>query len=257
MAKQVKKVAKKTASAAKPSKGAPAKAKAKATKAKAVKPKAVKPKAVKPKAVKPKAVKPKAIKPKAPAKKASTPKAAQPKGAKAKAGPKGGTTKASKPQRVKPTVVQPQLVPVEAVTVETAPTAAVKPAAQDVNMSFAIEAARLAHDDKCTDVVLMDVRGLSQVTDYIIVGSGSSERQMRSVLDHIQDLGATRGFNVFRTNKDDRALWLLADFVHVVVHLFEPATRAHYDLEMLWGDAPRIEWERPDQMNRDRAGLKA
>ena len=40
-----------------------------------------------------------------------------------------------------------------------------------------------------------------------------------------------------------------------MVHLFEPTTRAHYDIEMLWGDAPRMEWERPDQIDRDRAGL--
>lgn len=239
MAKQVKKVAKKTASAAKPSKGAPAKA----AKAKAATPKKVTPKAPAKKAATAKATKPKATKPKV----------AKPKAAKAKAGP----SKVSKPKGVMTAEAKPIPSPVEAAIVETAPAVAAKPVTQDVNMAFAIDAARLAHDDKCTDVVLMDVRGLSQVTDYIIVGSGSSERQMRSVLDHIQDLGATRGFNVFRTNKDERALWLLADFVHVVVHLFEPATRAHYDLEMLWGDAPRVEWERPDQMNRDRAGLKA
>lgn len=234
MAKQVKKVAKKTASAAKPSKGAPAKA----AKAKAATPKKVTPKAPAKKAATAKATKPKVTKPKV---------------AKAKAGP----SKVSKPKGVMTAETKPIPSPVEAAIVETAPAVAAKPVTQDVSMAFAIDAARLAHDDKCTDVVLMDVRGLSQVTDYIIVGSGSSERQMRSVLDHIQDLGATRGFNVFRTNKDERALWLLADFVHVVVHLFEPATRAHYDLEMLWGDAPRVEWERPDQMNRDRAGLKA
>ena len=244
MAKQVKKVAKKTASAAKPSKGAPAKA----AKAKAATPKKVTPKAPAKKAATAKATKPKATKPKV-----AKPKAAKPKAAKAKAGP----SKVSKPKGVMIAEAKPIPSPVEVAIVETAPAVAAKPVTQDVNMAFAIDAARLAHDDKCTDVVLMDVRGLSQVTDYIIVGSGSSERQMRSVLDHIQDLGATRGFNVFRTNKDERALWLLADFVHVVVHLFEPATRAHYDLEMLWGDAPRVEWERPDQMNRDRAGLKA
>lgn len=244
MAKQVKKVAKKTASAAKPSKGAPAKAaKAKAAKAKAATPKKVTPKAPVKKAATAKATKPKVTKPKV----------AKPKAAKAKAGP----SKVSKPKGVMTSETKPIASPVEAEIVETAPAVAAKPVTQDVNLAFAIDAARLAHDDKCTDVVLMDVRGLSQVTDYIIVGSGSSERQMRSVLDHIQDLGATRGFNVFRTNKDERALWLLADFVHVVVHLFEPATRSHYDLEMLWGDAPRVEWERPDQMNRDRAGLKA
>jgi ribosome-associated protein len=135
-----------------------------------------------------------------------------------------------------------------------APTTAAKdPGSQ----AFAIEAARLVRDDKCEDVVLLDVRGLSQVTDFIIIGSGTSDRQMHSVLRHVEELGKGRDMPAFRSSEDDRSTWLLIDFVDVVVHLFEPNTRAHYDLEMLWGDAPRLEWERPDQVQRDRAGLNA
>ncbi len=130
-------------------------------------------------------------------------------------------------------------------------------AASDETLVFAIEAARLVRDDKCEDVTLLDVRELSQVTDYIIVASGSSDRQMHSVLRHVEELGKGRNMPSFRSNADDRSTWLLIDFVDVVVHLFEPNTRAHYDLEMLWGDAPRIQWERPDQLPRDRAGLNA
>jgi ribosome-associated protein len=122
-------------------------------------------------------------------------------------------------------------------------------------LAFAMEAARLVRDDNCDDVVLLDVRKTSHVSDYIVVASGSSDRQMRSVLEHVEKLGAERGFKAFRTSRDDRATWLLADFVDVVVHLFEPTTRSHYDIEMLWGDAPRVEWQRSDQLERDRAGL--
>ncbi len=136
----------------------------------------------------------------------------------------------------------------------TKPSDPVRPANDDT-LAFAIDAARLLHDDKCEEVVLLDVRALSQVSDYIIVGSGTSDRQMRSSLDDAIEMGEKRGHTAFRTNKDERATWLLADFVDIVIHLFEPNTRAHYDLEMLWGDAPRIEWQRQDQMNRDRAGL--
>jgi ribosome-associated protein len=131
------------------------------------------------------------------------------------------------------------------------------PTTSPETLAFAIEAARLVRDDKCEDVTLLDVRDLSQVTDYIIVASGSSDRQMHSVLRHVEELGKGRNMPSFRSNADDRSTWLLIDFVDVVVHLFEPNTRAHYDLEMLWGDAPRIEWERPDQLPRDRAGLNA
>lgn len=137
--------------------------------------------------------------------------------------------------------------------VEDAP--ASPPARNPEGLAFAIEAARLVRDDKCEDVTLLDVRELSQVSDFLIVASGTSDRQMHSVLRHIEELGKDRGMQSVRSNADDRSTWLLLDFVDLVVHLFEPNTRAHYDLEMLWGDAPRIEWERPDQLPRDRAGL--
>jgi ribosome-associated protein len=112
--------------------------------------------------------------------------------------------------------------------------------------AFAIEAARLLHDDKCEEIVLLDVRELSQVTDFIVIATGTSERQMRSVLGHVEDLGARSGFSAYRASADERSTWLLADFVDVVVHVFEPSTRAHYDLEMLWGDAPRLSWQRAE-----------
>lgn len=131
------------------------------------------------------------------------------------------------------------------------------PPPTDLAREFAIDAARLLHDDKCTEIVVLDVRGTSQVSDYIVIGTGTSDRQMRSVLSHAEQLGSSRGFAPWRMEADPGGRWLLMDSVDVVVHLFEPNTRAHYDLEMLWGDAPRVAWERPDQMPRDRAGLHA
>jgi ribosome-associated protein len=122
---------------------------------------------------------------------------------------------------------------------------------------FSIEAARLLADDKCENVLVLDVREFSQVTDFMIIATGTSERQMRSVLANVEELGRERGYPAFRSSDDARATWLLADFVDVVVHIFEPNTRAHYDLEMLWGDAPHVAWERPGEAARNRAGLKA
>jgi ribosome-associated protein len=127
----------------------------------------------------------------------------------------------------------------------------------DPARGFAVDAARLLHDDKCTEVVLLDVRGLSQVTNYIVIGSGTSDRQMRSVIQHVEELGRERGYPAWRSDTDSGGRWMLLDCVDVVVHVFEPSTRAHYDLEMLWGDAPRVAWERPDQENRDRAKIRS
>jgi ribosome-associated protein len=113
--------------------------------------------------------------------------------------------------------------------------------------TLAIELARLFHDDKCTQVTVLDVRGLSPVTNYLVIGTGTSERQMRSVLDHAVDLTASLGVEPYRVTKDAGAHWLIADFIDVVAHLFEPNTRSHYDLEMLWGDAREVHWQRPGQ----------
>lgn len=119
--------------------------------------------------------------------------------------------------------------------------------------AFAIEAARLLEDDKCTDIVVLDARAQSQMTDFIVIASGTSERQMRSVLSHVEELGEGQSFRAFRSSTDERATWLLADFVDVVVHVFEPNTRAFYDLEMLWGDAPRVRWQRKRTATRTAA----
>lgn len=107
---------------------------------------------------------------------------------------------------------------------------------------LAIECARSLRGNKCENVIVLDVRELSQVTRYIVIASGTSDRQMNSALTEVSEIGEQRGLHAFRTSSDDRSTWLLVDFVDVVVHLFEPNTRAFYDLEMLWGDAPRIAW---------------
>lgn len=109
---------------------------------------------------------------------------------------------------------------------------------------FATEAARLINDLHGTDVLLLDVRKLNDVTDYILIATGTSERQVRSLGDSIEELGVTYGMTRHGREVDGGATWYVLDLVDVVVHLFEPAARAHYDIEMLWGDAPRIRWRR-------------
>ncbi len=103
--------------------------------------------------------------------------------------------------------------------------------------SFGITAAALLEDRHCEDVTLLDVGGLSQVCDFVLIGTGTSDRQMRSVAAELADLGAETGYPAFRTNIDTGATWVVVDFINVVVHLFEPQRRAYYDLEDLWADA--------------------
>lgn len=110
---------------------------------------------------------------------------------------------------------------------------------------FAIEAARLLADLRCEDVKLLDVRGISQVCDFVLIASGTSERQMKSVASDVEELGETMGHPVFRSNRDTGNTWIVTDFVDLVAHLFEPSHRAYYDLEHLWSDARVVEWARP------------
>lgn len=114
--------------------------------------------------------------------------------------------------------------------------------------AFAIDAARSLADDKCREIVVLDLQGRSQVTDYFVVATGTSDRQMRSAAFAVSGASKEHGFTLFRSNKDEREqTWIVMDFVDVVVHVFEPNTRAHYDIETLWGEADRIDWTRPDR----------
>ena len=115
--------------------------------------------------------------------------------------------------------------------------------------AFVVEAARLLHWLHCEDVLVLDVRGASDVTDYVLIASGTSQRQILSVVDDVQKLARERGLGVFGKEADDAANWAVLDLVDMVVHVFEPVTRAHYDLEMMWGDAPQVDWQIPQDNN--------
>ncbi len=109
---------------------------------------------------------------------------------------------------------------------------------------FAIDAARLLGDLHCTDIVVLDVRGRSQMNDYVVIATGTSDRQIRSMGESVQALGQERGLVRFGREVDGKSSWVVTDFSEVVVHVFEQLARVHYDLEMLWGDAPRLRWRR-------------
>lgn len=109
---------------------------------------------------------------------------------------------------------------------------------------LAIEAARTAEEDKCEEIVVLDLRGVSPVCDYFVIATGTSDRQMRAVADHIEAMARGLNERPFRTSGLNEGNWIVLDYVDIVVHLFDPEHRKYYDLEMLWGDAPRVKWER-------------
>ncbi len=112
--------------------------------------------------------------------------------------------------------------------------------------AIAIAIAREATKSKCTDVVVLEVAGMSPVCDFIVIGTGTSSRQMRSVADDLAHVAAGLGMSAWRRARDEGLSWIVVDLVHVVVHLFEPGQREFYDIEGLWGDATKVEWrEKP------------
>jgi ribosome-associated protein len=104
-------------------------------------------------------------------------------------------------------------------------------------------AARCALERKAQDVVTLDLRGISTATDYFVICSGSSDIHVRAIADHvIEELkkdkvrpGHVEGLGSGR--------WVLVDYIDFVVHVFHPSARDFYQLETLWGDAPRHEME--------------
>jgi ribosome-associated protein len=108
---------------------------------------------------------------------------------------------------------------------------------------FAIAVARIAAENKTTEVEVLDLRGLSGFADYFVLGTGTSERQMHAVVDLVEEHARAIGRTPFRVADSREAHWILTDYVDVVLHLFDAEHRDYYDLSNLWGDAPRVPWE--------------
>lgn len=115
----------------------------------------------------------------------------------------------------------------------------------DDGAAFAIAAARVALESHCTDVTVLDLRGLSGIADFFVIGTGTSERQMHAVIDEIEALGKRCGRRATRVADSRSAAWILADYADVMIHLFDARHRAYYDIDGLWGDAPRLKTTEP------------
>jgi ribosome-associated protein len=108
---------------------------------------------------------------------------------------------------------------------------------------FALEAAKLAKERHCQDVIVLDLQDISPATDYFVIATGTSDRQMRTVCDEISEAARNNNFERFGRAGYEQARWILLDFVDVVVHVFSTDYRNYYDLELLWGDAQRLKFE--------------
>jgi ribosome-associated protein len=101
-------------------------------------------------------------------------------------------------------------------------------------------AARAALDRKALDLVVLDVQGISGVTDYFLVCSGRSTTHLKSITDAIREELKGVGVRPLHTEGATESGWVLLDYGDVLMHVFLEETRAYYALERLWGDAPSI-----------------
>ena len=99
----------------------------------------------------------------------------------------------------------------------------------------------MADNKKAEDITILDVRKISSITDYFVICTGTSEPHLRAIVDEITD--KLREEHALRPRAMDGTLqtaWVVLDFFDVIVHVMRADVREHYDLEGLWGDAPRV-----------------
>jgi ribosome-associated protein len=114
------------------------------------------------------------------------------------------------------------------------------------------KAVRAALEKKASDVVVLDLRRTPAFTDFFLICSGQSTRQVQAIADSIEETLRASKVRPSHVEGYERAEWILMDFFSFIVHVFTPATRAFYALERLWGDAEHIAVS--DEPAQDTAG---
>jgi ribosome-associated protein len=110
----------------------------------------------------------------------------------------------------------------------------------DPSKAKALECARAAIEKKAENVKVLDLTELSSFTDYFVVCSGMSDRQLQTISESVEEAMANAGKELLAIEGFGEGRWILMDFGDVIVHVFLDALREYYDLEKLWADAPRV-----------------
>lgn len=114
------------------------------------------------------------------------------------------------------------------------------------SLKLALLCHELADNKKAENTVILDVRKLSSITDFFVITSGSSEPHIRAIIGSITDgLRDDHGLRPASVDGEHPTAWQVLDYFDVIVHVMKAETRKLYDLESLWGDAPRIDAANP------------
>lgn len=109
------------------------------------------------------------------------------------------------------------------------------------NREKAFLCARAALDHKAVDLVILEVKKLSSFTDYFVICSGNSDRQVQAIAGHIEEKLKEGNVRPLSVEGKREGRWVLLDYGDVVIHVFYQPVREFYDLERLWADAPRLD----------------
>jgi ribosome-associated protein len=102
-------------------------------------------------------------------------------------------------------------------------------------------AAKAADNKRAEDVVALNMKGISLIADYFLICHGNSDKQVQAIAREIKEQAAEMDIHVERLEGFDEARWVLIDLGDVVAHVFHKDERSYYNLERLWGDAPRVD----------------
>jgi len=110
---------------------------------------------------------------------------------------------------------------------------------QDARRALAL-AIQAASDKKAENIVALDLRGVASFTDYFLICSGTSTRQVQAIAEAILETLEEHGTRPLHVEGETVAQWILIDYGDLIVHVFEQSAREYYDLERLWRDAERL-----------------
>lgn len=110
-------------------------------------------------------------------------------------------------------------------------------------------AGELCLEKKATDVVVLDIRKITQMTDYFLIAGGFTDIHVRAVAEYVEDLLREKfGVKPWHVEGKEAGRWMLLDYVDFVVHVFQPEAREFYQLEKLWRDAERHDLGSGDEL---------
>jgi ribosome-associated protein len=114
---------------------------------------------------------------------------------------------------------------------------------KDTARKTALLVAEIQSEKKAENIVVIDVRGLCNFTDYFVISSASSTAQFKALSKHIQETLHKHKVKPFHIEDEITGNWMILDYNDVIIHIFSPEARDYYDIERLWGDGEIVEWQ--------------